>query len=349
MRKVPGPHKVFALLFACFFDCQVATAAERLPAYAADVSRTSVSGVSSGGYMAVQFHVAHSAIVVGAGVLAGGPYYCAQGSLWTALCRCMRRQSPTSVTDLATLKTAADALEKAGKIDSTMNLANSRLWVLSGSKDEFVKPPVAVALRDFYAAYLDPARIRHVDTIPAAHAMVTRDFGGTCGAMESPYINNCGFDAAGELLTHIYGQLRAPVTKEQGSLLAFDQSEFLKGNAYRHSMANEGYVYVPRRCTRNACPVHVVFHGCRQNVETIGEVFVRHTGYNRWADSNDLIVLYPQTIARFGWSPSRHAGFVFNPMGCWDWWGYDSPEYHTRAGPQIEAVRAMLERLASAK
>ena len=47
--------------------------AERLPAIAADLSQTSTSGISSGGYMAVQLHVAYSSLVRGAGVLAGGP------------------------------------------------------------------------------------------------------------------------------------------------------------------------------------------------------------------------------------------------------------------------------------
>ena len=46
---------------------------ERLPAIAADLSQTSTSGISSGGYMAVQLHVAYSSLVIGVGVLAGGP------------------------------------------------------------------------------------------------------------------------------------------------------------------------------------------------------------------------------------------------------------------------------------
>lgn len=342
-------NTVFTLLLLTHFGCQAARAAERLPGYAVEISGTSVSGVSSGGYMAVQFHVTHSAFVVGAGVLAGGPYYCAQGSLWKAVTRCMRPRSPAPKIDLATLKATVGALEKTGEIDSTANLANSRVWIFAGSKDGLVKASVAVALRDFYATYLNPVRIRHVDTVPAGHAMVTRDYGDACGAMKKPFINNCGFDAAGELLAHIYGPLRAPVASEEGRLFAFDQSEFLEGNPHRHSMANEGYLYIPRRCTQIACRVHIVFHGCRQNVEAIGEVFVRRAGYNRWADSNDLILLYPQTIARFGWNPSRNASFVVNPMGCWDWWGYDSSAYHTHAGPQIMAVRAMLERLASTR
>lgn len=35
--------------------------------------------------MAVQFQVAYSAMVRGAGVIAGGPYYCAAGSVGRAL------------------------------------------------------------------------------------------------------------------------------------------------------------------------------------------------------------------------------------------------------------------------
>ncbi|SCU75960.1 Poly (3-hydroxybutyrate) depolymerase (fragment) [Cupriavidus necator] len=68
--------------------------------------------------------------------------------------------------------------------------------------------------------------------------------------------------------------------------------------------------------------------------------FVEHAGYNRWADTNDIVVLYPQTVAS--------AGTPFNPKGCWDWWGYTDPEkWGTKAGVQLSAVRGMVERLAS--
>jgi poly(3-hydroxybutyrate) depolymerase len=82
--------------------------------------------------------------------------------------------------------------------------------------------------------------------------------------------------------------------------------------------------------------VHVAFHGCRQKAEQ----FARDAGYNRWADANRMIVLYPQVIARTSWA-------LYNPRGCWDWWGYTGPEYHTKAGAQIRAVKAMLERLSA--
>ena len=37
-----------------------------------DKTKISVSGISSGGYMAVQFHVAYSETIMGAGIVAGG-------------------------------------------------------------------------------------------------------------------------------------------------------------------------------------------------------------------------------------------------------------------------------------
>ena len=48
-----------------------------LASYGIDIQQTSVSGVSSGGAMAVQMHVAYSSIMRGVGVIAGVAYNCA--------------------------------------------------------------------------------------------------------------------------------------------------------------------------------------------------------------------------------------------------------------------------------
>ena len=50
------------------------------------------------------------------------------------------------------------------------------------------------------------------------------------------------------------------------------------------------------------------------------------------------MALYPQVVKRYAW-------WVFNPRGCWDWWGYTTGRYATKEGPQIRAVMAMVERL----
>jgi hypothetical protein len=183
-----------------------------------------------------------------------------------------------------------------------------------------------------------------VDGINAGHAMITSDHGGSCAATAPPYINDCHFDAGGELLQHIYGPLGPPAAAETGRLIAFDQNEFT-ADAYSISLADIGYAYVPRSCESAQCRVHVAFHGCRQNADAVGVAFVREGGYNRWADSNRIIVLYPQTISRYGFG-GWPVTFVLNPNGCWDWWGYTGPVYHTRYGAQIRAVQAMLARLA---
>ena len=55
-----------------------ARAADELPKLGADLAATSVSGLSSGAYMAGQIQVAHAKDIVGAGIVAGGPYACAE-------------------------------------------------------------------------------------------------------------------------------------------------------------------------------------------------------------------------------------------------------------------------------
>jgi hypothetical protein len=295
--------------------------------------------------MAVQFHIAHSATVIGAGVLAAGPYYCAQGSAWTAVYNCMKPGTWTPLPLLALLETDTVVLARSGQIDATENLKHARVWLFTGKHDETVRSAVVAALKRYYENYVPPSAIAYVDGIDAGHAMITADHGANCTSSAPPYINDCHFDAAGQLLRHVYGPLdNPPAVPETGRLIAFDQNEFT-GNAYGISLADTGYAYVPRSCDSARCHVHVAFHGCRQNADAVGFAFVREAGYNRWADSNRLIVLYPQTVVRYGFG-GWPVSFVLNPNGCWDWWGYTGPLYHTRNGAQIRAVQAMLARLA---
>ena len=103
---------------------------------------------------------------------------------------------------------------------------------------------------------------------------------------------------------------------------------------------------MPQDCRNAVCRVHVAFHGCRQSAAQIGRRFVEGAWYNAWADNNRIIVLYPQTVPRTGFAFGSWK-WVYNPSGCWDWWGYSGSAYATREGLQIAAVRAMLKRLAA--
>lgn len=326
---------------------RAACAADPLPALGADPAATTVSGVSSGGYMAVQLHVAHSATVRGAGVLAAGPYGCAQGSAWTAYYNCMTPRAWWPLPPVTALKAAVEVLAAARAIDPPAGLAPSRVWLFGGTADRTVEPAVVDALARFYGEYVPAAQIARVKNVPAGHALVTEDAGGPCSATASPFINDCDYDAAGRLLAHLYGPLMPPPSAPAGTLRAFDQRPYTDGDPRSTSLAESGFVYVPAACTVGGCRVHVALHGCRQGAEAIGERFMREAGYNRWADANRIVVLYPQAIARNG--PGLFGGrysFVFNPNGCWDWWGYTGPRYHTQSAPQIRAIRAMVVRLA---
>src|SRR5262245_36558086 len=134
------------------FAAARALAADPLPALGADAAFT-VSGISSGGFMAVQLHVAHSSSVKGAGVLAGGPFYCAQGNLWVALNNCTRPTSWAPVPAVELLKTDAEILARAQLIDPLANLASARVWLFVGKLDRVVEPPVVEATRRFYELF----------------------------------------------------------------------------------------------------------------------------------------------------------------------------------------------------
>src|SRR3954471_23957544 len=128
-----------------------------------DPSSVTVSGISSGAFFAHQFHVAYSSLVKGAGIVAGGPYGCADqvdsitppfGNPFIlaivprrvvvslAVCTLFGPsdfkeagwQFP-SKPDAKVLRQAAMRASQAGEIDDLANLAGSRVWLFHGDKD----------------------------------------------------------------------------------------------------------------------------------------------------------------------------------------------------------------------
>ncbi|MCD4486429.1 PHB depolymerase family esterase [Chromobacterium vaccinii] len=313
-----------------------AWAADPLPAFHGDARQSSVSGLSSGAFMAAQYQVAYSASVVGAGVVAGGPYYCAQGSL-PGTVACMAGPPPQPAQLLASAKQFA----AAGRIDPLADLAKRRVYLFSGTQDNTVHTPVVDAAASFFQlAGVPAAQIAYQKQLPAGHAQITPAYGNDCGATASPYINHCtwqgqGYDQAGLILQHIYGSLQAKASALTGRIVRFNQKPYAAAGS---SLADEGFVYVPRACAEGeACKVHIALHGCQQYAGKVGDAFYAHAGYNNWADSNRILVLYPQTTTS-----------AANPQGCWDWFGYTGPAYAWKSGLQMRALKAMADRLVSA-
>jgi poly(3-hydroxybutyrate) depolymerase len=319
-----------------------------LPAMkAADVS---VSGLSSGGYMAVQYSVAYSASLKGAGIVAGGPYSCSHGSVDTAtsVCSCtglgLCRVQPGG-TDVAGLAALTEQYAASGSIDPVANLASQRIWMFSGTEDTVVPQAVMNDLHSYYRRYIDSANISYRKDVAAQHAMPTDSFGNACSKLGSPYINNCGVDAAGLLLQWIYpGLAPRSASAPAGRLLEFDQAQYL-ADPTTHGMAASGFLYIPAACDVSGgsggqgCKLHVAFHGCKQDARSIGDQFILNTGYLPWADSNRILLLFPQAAPVFP---------LANPNACWDWFNYDDANFARKNGRQMAAVKAMVDRLTGA-
>lgn len=324
--------RAFALagwLAAAFSGAHAASAA---PLPAKKAQQVSVSGLSSGAFMAVQYQVAYSGSVVGAGIIAGGTYYCARGSMLAAVGSC----KGADVAELAALtRKRADA----GQIDPVPKLATHRVWMFSGTLDKLVPPASMADLARYYATFIPAEQLRYKSDLAAGHAMPTDSFGNQCDALAAPFISNCGYDAAGQMLQWIYGPLKArgDNAAPAGRLLEFDQSEFLAAPT-THGMADKGYLYVPPGCEADGagCKLHIALHGCTQDIGTIKDTYARNAGYNAWADTNRIVVLYPQAAAL---SPMP------NPRACWDWWGYDDHDYSVQSGRQLRAIKKMADRL----
>jgi poly(3-hydroxybutyrate) depolymerase len=325
--------------------------APKLPALGADITQTTVSGLSSGGYMAGQFHVTHSSTVTGAAILAAGPYGCAESAaaeafpffpaaaaynLVQALNGCMAGRLSGTVLSPETLLKRATALEKKGEIDPLLNLKHSKVYLYSGADDHSVVKPVVEAARNFYlAAGVPSENIEFVFRNPGGHAFLTGDKGNACDQSSSPYIDNCHYDEAGAILGLFYGPLAPKAPARAENFISFAQGDYAASSA---TLASEGVVYVPSACRQEGhCRVHVVFHGCEQSRAQVGDAVIRDTGFADWAETNKIIVLFPQAAAS-----------ALNPETCWDWWGYTGVNFLTRDAPQIRAVEAMLARLSQA-
>jgi fibronectin type 3 domain-containing protein len=329
------------LITALVFSGAAQAQAVKLSAYNADPSKTTVSGISSGGYMAVQMHVAYSATFKpGVAVFAGGPFYCAKGSLSDALNACLN--ALPSGPDVTNSVNVTKSYASAGSIDATSNLGSSKVYMFSGTKDSVVKPAVMDALKSYYLNFVPSGNITYNNGVAAEHAWISPYGPNACGTRGDPYISNCSIDPQNTFLTMFYGSLNAKNTGTlRGSFVQFDQKEFFNDkNPKAHSVADSGWMYVPADCAKKMqCKVHVSYHGCVQNYDKIGDKFVKKSGLNEWADTNRIIVVYPQTISSSS-APS-------NPNGCWDWWGYDDPNYAKKSGRQMLMSKRIVDRITS--
>ena len=335
-----------------------------LPNLHANGNKTSVSGLSSGGYMAGQYGVVFSSSVKGVGIVAAGPFGCfpvyftqflpflGAGTPLTAFEKCMTGEPRGNVAYFFAKGLEGQQVNGQRLIDSMDNLKHQKIYIFTGKRDSVVTSRVADATKQFYErAGANKKKLRYVDNISAEHAFIFPQVDTPCEKLGGLYIVHCEFppkveyDQPREILKFIYGKLHAPAQHLSSAPVAYSQKEFIPPARDGEMLLGQsgfddaGYVYIPAMCKdekSRGCSVHVVFHGCLQAAEKVQAAVDGSPAYNRWADTNSIIVLYPQI----------KASDLGNKGGCWDWYGYStSLVVQSNTAPQMAAVKAMVDRL----
>ena len=321
----------------------------KLQTYQIDPTKVFVAGISSGGFAAVQMHVAHSSTFKGAAIYAGGVYWCAGlGGAASALTNCGGLTLPTNQASYNSTLTASEAYldeqSSLGTIDPETNLRGQPVYLWSGTQDEVVNPLEMADLNSEYRHY--GANVHFDNTFPAEHGWESPDGELACGTLGSPYMVRCSangavYDSVKTWLTMFLGSLEPRNNgKLAGTLSTFDQTEF--GASPDVSMSTTGSVFVPKACAHgDKCGFVLALHGCLQEASLIGNRWVTEAGINEWADTNKLVVVYPDTIASSAPGPT-------NPNACFDWWGYSNqfdPNYALKSGLQMSVLYAMVQRV----
>jgi poly(3-hydroxybutyrate) depolymerase len=255
-------------------------------------------------------------------------------------------------------KQLTDDLASKGWIDPPGNLAHSRIYMLIGKSDKVISPQTVELAKALYEKLGVPASqiTFHDRDLPGEDTWITKGSGNPCDTDGTPRINDCRYDLAHDELTTIYGRLQPWAAIREGKLVSFDQTEFLppgRKKAAAYGLLEVGYVYVPKACantgTAPLCRLQVVLHGCLQSAEVLGDEFIRNIGVNEWADTNRIVVLYPQAhvIAVSELSSQNFLSLLdTNAQGCWNWWGYaGDKQFLTKDGVQVSAIWSMIQRI----
>jgi len=324
-----------AVLLLAHNIAQPASAQVSLGSYNVNPNTVTVAGGSSGGFMAVQLQVAYSKSIFGTAVFAGGAYFCAQDNLavWGTVC------STGAGVPVGSLVSFTRSEASAGRIDPVSNIAGKPIYMFSGLLDTVVEQPTMNALLEYYQSFTSDSHINYNNFTSAEHSWVTPDGVNSCAVLAAPFINNCGIDPEKTFLSMFYGPLNARHSGSLGgNLIQFNQNFFCPGgNCASIDMDSTAWAFVPESCAQLApCRLVIALHGCLNNQQTVGLTFIERAGINEWADGNNIIVLYPQTIASV---------VPANDAGCWDWWGYTGPNYALKGAPQMAAIMAEVNRI----
>ena len=291
----------------------------------AEIDQITVSGISSGAAMALQYAVAHSASVHGVAAIAGPSWACARGLVSQAInaCMCGRETVPSALP-------LAQELARKGAIDATVNgrpKALSRGFIFHSPLDATVVASTGEASAAFLASFIGtPPTVDRGNAADgssrAGHGILSPGGKDRCEAspQDRSYVRHCGQDDnARDLFQALFPTVaqdpaRRLTQVSASDLQPFDQRPFIQAvtrsgdhiapdtlafffypvrseRRQRLDMAATGYVHVPPSCRQagSRCGLHIAFHGCKQQVRE----FALTTGYVPWADQHHQIILFP--------------------------------------------------------
>jgi hypothetical protein len=254
--------------------------------------------------------------------------------LATAEYKCMK--TTAGLPDTAWLMQLTKEYDSFRYIDSTKNLIDDKVYLFSGKVDSVVESKVVKALQNYYEYFVQPYNIVSDFNVNAEHCFPTENYGEDCTTLAQPYIGKCHFDGAGKSFTTLYGSsLKPATTAVSKNFMSFNQKSYWPDSL--SSLADTGYIYVPTACQNGltTCHLHISLHGCEQTQDVIGDQYASKIGMNEYAESNNIIVLYPYA--------KSSDPVPFNPNGCWDWWGYTDMWYATNKGKQMKFIRDLIK------
>jgi len=237
------------------------------PPVSIDGSKISVSGVSSGAYMAVQLHVAFSRAFMGVGAVAGGPYFCAQNNTDVTAVKTLCMAGVGLPSDPSIFVNEAKTAASNGQIDPVENMEKNMVYIFNSSEDQIINPLLGLLTNEFYQEFIsDTSNIEawayipdYGPTYPVAHGMPSNisayddyldaaDLATPCSPANSqtypwfpnpflrgndPWIYHCnygavsGYDMAYQMLNHIYSSLKNPTTPDQSHVYVLAQLPFV--------------------------------------------------------------------------------------------------------------------------
>lgn len=260
-----------------------------------------------------------------------------------------------------------DEFEKARLISPKKNIAKQKVFIYHGTKDDVIKSSMSEMLHQFYSSMGVPEKSITTVHKDGGHNFPTdRNDGISCDEEKVPYIANCNYDLAKNILENLLGRKldRAPIRTE--NLYAVTQ----KNNP--DSIQTYGYLYANQYCLNNPsnCDLHVALHGCKmsddydeefqsfyeskvQLTRVLGideqafkvrhrqmgaRIFALNSGYAEYAEtkSNRLMIYFPQTRI-------SQKNYPANPKGCWDWYGWTGPLYATNKGSETQWLMEQIQ------